>query len=464
MKPETPYENLLNENTKRLVVATLCVLILLLCVVGLPQAQPLRDILLHIPEPSRNVLLVLVLPLFVWSLVCLGISWIMLHKNIDASFKAVKELPVVLTSAEIANWAERHKADPLAVLIRAVDRIASRVSPPLQEVLTASRAQIVARSVPSRANVVLLASLVGTIIGLAGMLSTLASPSSGSATSPIAAIAPMATAFASTVYGAIMAATLSLIGQQIALTRARYLALNEQFILNNVAPQVLPASSEALAQQLHDLIDQSRKTIDSLRKASERATDHIAKKMEDSAKSLDASFRESGRFMNQTVAAMQSCVEEFDRCIKQNLDLCVSDFARAVATMTAEQTTLRDLQGTLQSGFASLEAKHRDVVSAVQRVAEVTVQGSGTADVEAKEVRRQVQLAVEALRHVSAELTSIEQSIQGAAGDLQASLISQGDTMARVHSLIERLPVGISREISSIIGMVDRGRSLQDGR
>jgi hypothetical protein len=240
-----------------------------------PLVYSLSKVLLGGPVEARVVVLAL-LGLSVWSILRLWAEWQRLTREERMLVSCREELQnrlLPLDGSELQQWLRGAPAE--SALIRAVQALwDARIlqSPNIEAIsgvlagLEGTRANL-GRTVSNR---LMLLSLFGTVVGLAGVIATLqpqlaAAKNSGDVESLLSnlesTLLTMGTAFSSTAWGILLASLMAWLAGRVNDRRADYVAEVQHFIVAELAPPLLPVSQSSAADQMRHLVLESQQYL-----------------------------------------------------------------------------------------------------------------------------------------------------------------------------------------------------------
>ena len=271
-----------------------------------------------------------------------------------------------------------------SVLVRAVQAVwqVRNLQTPDLEAISAAVFVLEARRTGqgrSVANRLLLLSLLGTVIGLAGVIGTLQSQigavSGGDAETLLPklgeTLTTMGTAFSSTTYGIILCVVIAAYASSVNERRSHHVAEVQYFAVCELAPCLLPVSLPQAISQIEALVSQSEVfVIESRTLLDETRARNIAYLQE-----MDQKTRESARLTANVVAGIETTI----RAAAKEVHDALADAGKYVVDGAKAQITVaKNLDKLLGESTTSLENAAVELKTGMQALsgASVTVQSA----------------------------------------------------------------------------------------
>lgn len=360
----------------------------------------LSGILLNPPDESKIIILAL-LAMFVAA-----------FSQIYREQKALKKEEAALTALRSTFFQNSGRIDsqllatslkdqpPNTVLVRAVQAVwqARKLQTPDLEAISAAVFVLEARRTGigrSVANRLLLLSLLGTVIGLAGVIGTLQSQIGAVAGGDADILLPklgetlttMGTAFSSTSYGIILCVVIAAYASRVNDRRSQHVAEVQYFAVCELAPRLLPVSLpqaisqiEALVLQSESFVKESRTLLDETRDRNVRYLKDLDQKTRESAQmtasvvgGIETTIRAAAKEVHDALADAGKYVVEGAKAqitVAKSLDKLLGDSTTSLENAAIDlKTGMQDLSGaslTVQSAYKGLNAVVTDLKTSLE--------------------------------------------------------------------------------------------------
>lgn len=271
-----------------------------------------------------------------------------------------------------------------SVLVRAVQAVwqVRNLQTPDLEAISAAVFVLEARRTglgKSVANRLLLLSLLGTVIGLAGVIGTLQSQIGAVAGGDADVLLPklgetlttMGTAFSSTAYGIILCVFIAAHASKVNERRSHHVAEVQYFAVCELAPRLLPISLPQAISQIEALVLQSESFVTESRTLLDETRVRNVIYLQD----LDQKTRESARMTANVVAGIETTI----RAAAKEVHDALADAGKYVVEGAKAQITVaKSLDKLLGESTTSLENAAADLKTGMQDLsgASVTVQSA----------------------------------------------------------------------------------------
>lgn len=350
----------------------------------------LGSVLLYPPDESKIVILCL-LALAAATVIHLSRDGKRLKSEV-AALKAIRartnQAGGRIGSQELADALREQPVD--SVLVRAVQAVwqARNLQTPDLEAISASvfvlesRRSQIGRPVANR---LLLISLLGTIIGLAGVIGTLQSQIGSARGGDVDALllnlqgtlTTMGTAFSSTAYGILLSVFIAFRASEINERRSHHVAEVQYFAVCELAPRLLPVSLpqaiseiEALVEQSQAFVAESRQILDETRlrnvtylqdldkttRESARLTANVVagieKTIRDAAKEVHDAMADAGRYVVDGAKAQITVAKSLDKLLGQ----ATTSMENTVIDLKTGMQDLSNASNTVQSAYKGLNS------------------------------------------------------------------------------------------------------------
>ena len=341
-----------------------------------------------------------------------------------------------------------------SVLVRAVAAVwqVRNLQTPDLEAISASVFVLEARRSGigrTAANRLLLLSLLGTIIGLAGVIGTLQSQIGAAQGGDVNALlsnlqgtlTTMGTAFASTAYGILLAVFISVHASQVNGRRSQHVAEVQYFAVCELAPLLLPVSlpqaivqiealvwqSEAFVAESRTLLDETRvrnvaylQELDQKTRASARMTADVVagieKTIRDAAKEVHDALADAGKYVVDGAKAQIDVAKRLDSLLGQS----TTSMANAAADLKSGMQDLAGASNTVQSAYTGLNAAVYDLKTSLD----------GQAKTIGEAARSGLENAAKAAAAQQAATAAVAQQAATAANNQQAATEKQAKDLA----------------------------------
>ena len=301
----------------------------------------------------------------------------------------LRDQPVdsVLVRAVQAVWQARNLQTP------DLEAISSAVF-----VLESKRSQI-GRPIANR---LLLISLLGTIIGLAGVIGTLQSQIGSARGGDVEALllnlqgtlTTMGTAFASTAYGILLSVFVAFRASEVNEKRAHHVAEVQYFAVCELAPRLLPISLPQAISEIEALVERSQTFVAESRLILDETRTRNVSYLQD----LDKTTRESARLTANVVAGIEKTIRDAAKEVHDAL----ADAGRYVVDGAKAQITVaKSLDKLLGQATTSMENTAIDL-----------------------------KMGMQDLSNASTTVQSTYKGLNSAVGDLRTSLDGQAQSIA----------------------------------
>ena len=434
----------------------------------------LGDVLLYPPDESKFIILFL-LGLTTVTFVRLGRDRKRLNSEkaaLQALRAKIKQSTGRVDAQELMDALRDQPTD--SILVRAVQAVwqARNLQTPDLEAISASvfvlesgRSQI-GRPVANR---LLLLSLLGTIIGLAGVIGTLQSQIGSARGGDVDALlqnlqgtlTTMGTAFASTAYGILLSVAIAYRASEVNEGRSHYVAEVQYFAVCELAPRLLPVSLPQAIAQIEALVGQSEAFVtesrDMLNETRVQNVHHLQE--------LDRTIRESARLTANVVAGIEEAIRDAAKEVHDalaNAGQYVVDGAQAQITVARSLDTLLGQATTsMENTILDLKSGMQDLSSAVTvvqsayRGLNTAVEGFKTSlDKQSQEVSDAVRGRLNEAATAAAAVTAAAQ--QQAASQQQAAAQQAAVQQASMKKLSEEITTTLTAMTTQVSDFMRR--------
>ena len=418
----------------------------------------LGSVLFYPPDESKIVILCL-LALAAATLVRLGRD----GKRLSSEETALK---VIRTKVKLAGGriGSQELTDALreqpvdSVLVRAVQAVwqARNLQTPDLEAISASvfvlesRRSQIGRPVANR---LLLISLLGTIVGLAGVIGTLQSQIGSARGGDVDALllnlqgtlTTMGTAFASTAYGILLSVFIAFRSSEINERRSHHVAEVQYFAVCELAPRLLPVSLpqaiseiEALVEQSQAFVAESRQILDETRlrnvtylqdldkttRESARLTANVVagieKTIRDAAKEVHDAMADAGRYVVDGAKAQITVAKSLDKLLGQ----ATTSMENTVIDLKTGMQDLSNASTTVQSAYKGLNSVVGDLKTSLDG------QAQSIGDAARGRLNEAASLAAAQQQQASQQATAQQVAMKKLSDDVTATLTNMMNQMS----------------------------------
>jgi hypothetical protein len=428
----------------------------------------LGDILLHPPDESKLIIIVL-LSMTASALVRMWHD----QKQVGHEEAALEALRLRLRQQqgriELKDLTAALQNQPSqSVLVRAVQAVwqARNLQTPDLEAISAAVFVLEAKRTGlgrSMANRLLLLSLLGTVIGLAGVIGTLQTQiGSASGGDPEVllrqlqgTLTTMGTAFASTAYGIILCVFVAWQAGQANERRSHHVAEVQYFAVCELAPCLLPVSLPQAISQIEALVWQSGAFVAESRTLLDETRVQNVAYLQD----LDKKTRESAQMTASVVAGIETTI----RAAAQEVHNALADAGKYVVEGAKAQITvaksldklLGESTTSMENAAADLKTGLRDL-SGASTVVQSAYKGLNSAVTDLKvSLDGQAQSIGDAARGRIAEATALAAAQQAAAKQAaesaSAAAAAQQASLKRVSDDITQSLTNLTAQITEFV-------------
>ncbi|MBM3459851.1 MAG: hypothetical protein FJX77_15125, partial [Armatimonadetes bacterium] len=273
-----------------------------------------------------------------------------------------------MTAESVGIWLTG--ADPHGGLVKACRTLLScrqLAAPPLSETLAHAEQVETCRDSASRAapNQVMVLGLLGTVVGLAGVVGSLqpavlniGQPGPGTAAqAEIQAILDrMGTTFACTAWGILLATTLAWMQAAVGSARSRYLGELELLLLSGLAPRLFPRSHTSGADDLREALNRAQVQISGQILQFEQALEGAGHRIQQHIQTFDGSIHQWGETARTQLQALEQSLTETAAGLAHHIAGLASEVRAADGAVERQVETL---QQALAESYALMQNVER---------------------------------------------------------------------------------------------------------